>query len=153
MEPDTAADLLGELEPEQAEAVLEQMDEADAVAPLLAYDEESAGGIMNLPPPSLRRQMTIARRLRIPAGELPGRFRDVLSLRAGSQWPTDRRRQSSCASLGATDQSVEEIMERDVVSVSADTDQEEVAQLFARYDLLALPVVDDEHRLVGHRGH
>ncbi len=149
MEPDTAADLLAELEPEQAEAVLEQMDEADAVAPLLAYDEESAGGIMNLPPPSLRRQMTVAQAFAFlhehyhDASEMyylyvldrNGRLIGVVNLRA--------------LVLANPDQTVEEIMDRDVVAVPADMDQEEVAQLFARYDLLALPVIDAEHRLVG----
>ena len=42
-----------------------------------------------------------------------------------------------------------EIMQRDVISVTTDTDQEEVAQLVSRYDLLAIPVVDHERRLVG----
>jgi magnesium transporter len=46
-------------------------------------------------------------------------------------------------------QTIEEIMIRDVISIRVNTDQEEVAQLFSRYDLLALPVVDAEDRLVG----
>ena len=149
MEPDSAADLLGELEPEQASALLEQMDEADAIAPLLTYAEDTAGGIMNLPPPSLRRQMTVAdaykflRKNYRDAAEMYylyvldryGRLIGVVNLRA--------------LVLASQDQTMEEIMARDVVSVYVDTDQEEVAQLFARYDLLVLPVVDTDHRLVG----
>ena len=149
MEPDMAADLLGELEPEQAEAILEQMDEADAVAPLLAHDEDTAGGIMNLPPPSLRRQMTVAEAYKFlqthyqDASEMyylyvldrNGRLIGVVNLRS--------------LVLANLDQTVEEIMQRDVVTVPVEMDQEDVAQLFARYDLLALPVVDGEHRLVG----
>lgn len=149
MEPDSAADLLGELEPEHVEAVLEQMDGAEAVAPLLAYNEDTAGGIMNLPPPSLRRQMTVAEAYAFlqehyhDAAEMYylyvldryGRLIGVVNLRA--------------LVLARLDQTVEEIMQRDVVTVSVDTDQEEVAQLFARYDLLALPVIDADHNLVG----
>lgn len=149
MEPDTAADLLGELDPDHAEAVLEQMDEADAVAPLLAYGEDTAGGIMNLPPPSLRRQMTIREAYAFlrehyhDAAEMYylyvldryGRLIGVLNLRS--------------LILASPEQTVEDIMLRDVISVSVDTDQEEVANLFARYDLLALPVIDADHRLVG----
>lgn len=149
MEPDMAADLLGELEPGQAEAILEQMDEADAVAPLLAHDEDTAGGIMNLPPPSLRRQMTVAEAYKFlqthyqDASEMyylyvldrNSRLIGVVNLRA--------------LVLANLDQTVEEIMQRDIVTVPVEMDQEEVAQLFARYDLLALPVVDGEHRLVG----
>jgi magnesium transporter len=149
MEPDMAADLLGEFEPEQASALLAQMEEADAIAPLLAYPEDTAGGIMNLPPPSLRRQMTVAEAYRFLRENYQdeaemyylyvldryGRLIGVVSLRA--------------LVLASPDQIVERIMDRDVVAVQIDTDQEEVAQLFARYDLLALPVVDLDHRLVG----
>ena len=51
--------------------------------------------------------------------------------------------------LSAPDTILGEIMTRDVVSVHTDTDQEEVAKTIQRYDLLALPVVDRENRLVG----
>jgi len=51
--------------------------------------------------------------------------------------------------LAEPGQTIEEVMRRDVISVRVDMDQEEVAQIFARYDLLALPVVDHEDRLVG----
>ncbi len=47
------------------------------------------------------------------------------------------------------DRPVGEIMERDLVTVNAATDQEEVARKVAKYDLLAIPVVDDEHRMLG----
>ena len=46
-------------------------------------------------------------------------------------------------------QTIEEVMQREVISIQVDTDQEEIAQLFAHYDQLALPVVDSEKRLVG----
>lgn len=149
MEPDMAADLLAELEPDEATRVLEQMDEADAVAPLMAYPEDSAGGIMNLPPPSLRRQMTVSEAYRYikehyhDANEIfylyvldrYGRLIGVVNLRA--------------LILADQAQTIEEIMQRDVLSVRVDTDQERVANLFARYDLLAIPVVDMDNRLVG----
>ncbi len=149
MEPDVAADLLGELEPAEATAVLEQMDEAEAVAPLLAYPEDTAGGIMNVAPPSLRRYMTVAEAFAFlrehyrDAGEIfhlyvldrNARLIGVVNLRA--------------LILAEPAQTIEEVMRRDVISVHVDTDQEEVAQIFARYDLLALPVVDQEERLVG----
>lgn len=149
MEPDMAADLLAEMEPHDATAVLEQMDEAAAVAPLLAYPEESAGGIMNVAPPSLRRFMTVTEAFQfikqnyhdaeqvfyLYVLDRNGRLIGVVNLRA--------------LILAEPEQTIEEIMYREVISVRVDTDQEEVAQLFARYDLLALPVVDAEDRLVG----
>lgn len=149
MEPDTAADLLGELEPEQAHAVLEQMEDAQAVAPLLSYPEDSAGGIMNVAPPSLRRQMTVEEGFEFirenyhDANQVfylyvldrNERLIGVVNLRA--------------LILARRDQTLEEIMQRDVFSIRVDMDQEEVAKVFSRYDLLALPVVDYEERLVG----
>mgnify|MGYP005839670217 CR=1 FL=1 len=149
MEADVAADLLAELEPAEATAVLEQMDEAETVAPLLAYPEDTAGGIMNVAPPSLRRFMTVAEAFQFikqnyhDAEEVfylyvldrNSRLLGVLNLRA--------------LILAELDQRIEDIMNPNVISVRVDMDQEEVAQLFSRYDLLALPVVDAEDRLVG----
>ena len=51
--------------------------------------------------------------------------------------------------IAQPDEIVSEIMTRDVMSVLTDTDQEEVARLIQRYELLAVPVVDTEQRLVG----
>lgn len=44
---------------------------------------------------------------------------------------------------------ISDIMQKDVVSVQCDEDQEEVAKIFSKYDLLVLPVVNDQHRLLG----
>lgn len=149
MEPDTAADLLGELEPAEAAEVLGQMDEAEQVAPLLAYDDDTAGGIMNTVPHCLRRWMTVeeafafVRKHYRDASEIfylyvvDRHFRliGVINLRA--------------LILADPTQTVEQVMNRDVLSVKTGTDQEEVAQILAHYDLLALPVVDAEDRLIG----
>lgn len=149
MEADVAADMLSEMEPAEATAVLEQMEEAQTVAPLLAYPEDTAGGIMNLPPASLRRFMTVAEAFQFikshyhDAGQVfylyvldrNGRLIGVVNLRA--------------LILADPAQTIEEIMIREVISIRVDMDQEEVAQIFSRYDLLALPVVDAEDRLVG----
>ncbi|MBK8795245.1 MAG: magnesium transporter [Anaerolineales bacterium] len=51
--------------------------------------------------------------------------------------------------LADLEQTIEEIMDRSVISVRATADQEEVAQLLQRYDLVSLPVVDEEERLIG----
>jgi magnesium transporter len=149
MEPDMAADLLGELEPEQAAEVLEQMEEPADVAALMTYAPDTAGGIMT------------ARRPRcVVSGRLPSR-----SVFCGCITPR-RRIFSPCTCWIATreliglvdlkalilaepEQTIEEIMDRTVISVRATADQEEVAQLLQRYDLVSLPVVDDEERLIG----
>lgn len=149
MEPDTAADFLGELEPAAAAEVIEQMDEAEQVVPLLAYDEESAGGIMNTVPPCLRRWMTVEEAFAF----VKKNYRDASEI--FYLYVVDRYfRLIGVVNLRAliladTTQTVEQIMSRDVVSVKTNTDQEEVAQILAHYDLLAVPVVDLEERLVG----
>ena len=51
--------------------------------------------------------------------------------------------------ISRPNQRVSEIMQPDIHSVQTDTDQEEVAELVSRYDLVALPVVDAHHRIVG----
>ena len=59
MEPDMAADLIGELDDEHTAQLLNEMEAAAGVVPLLAHAEDSAGGIMNSPHHMLRRQMTV----------------------------------------------------------------------------------------------
>jgi magnesium transporter len=149
MEPDAAADLIAELEPTEAAEVLGQMDEAEPVTALLAYSSDTAGGIMNLPPPSLRRYMTVAEATTFlkqhyqDASEMYylyvldryGHLIGVVNLRA--------------MILADADQTLEEIMSRDVISVRVDMDQEDVVQILSRYDLVAVPVVDTENKLVG----
>ena len=149
MEPDMAADLLNELEPEQAAEVLEQMDEPGEVTSLLTYDPETAGGIMTAPPPSLRRFWTVAEAIRF----IQEQYRDETQFyylyvldRYGQLIGVVNLRSLILAEPGQT---VEEIMDRGVISVRAAADQEEVAQLFQRYDLVAIPVVDDDGKLIG----
>lgn len=149
MEPDMAADLLGEFPDEQTVALLQEMEESDDVAPLLAYPEDSAGGIMNSPRHMLRRQMTVTQAMAF-LREYYADEHDLYYL-----YVLDRyRRLVGIVSLRALvlalpDQTLDEIMDRDVLTVHPDDDQEEVARLLARYNLLALPVVDDNNHLLG----
>lgn len=149
MEPDMAVDLLGELEDHEVSALLEEMEDSSEVESLLEYDPDSAGGIMNTPPPCLRRWMTVAEAVRfikenydreeelyyLYVLDRHGQLLGVVNLRA--------------LILAEIDQNIEEIMNRDVLSVNVAVDQEEVAQVLARYNIAALPVTDDQDRLVG----
>ena len=149
MEPDAAADLLGEMPEDEQATLLADMADADEVAPLLEYPPDTAGGIMNRVGPMLRRHMTVAEALEflrqhykderelyyLYVLDRHGRLVGVVSLRGLILADPDRR--------------VEEIMNPEVITLRADMDQEEVARLLARYDFLALPVVDEENRLLG----
>ena len=149
MEPDMAADLLGEFSDEQTAALLEEMEESEDVAPLLAYPEDTAGGIMNTPRHMLRRQMSAAQAMAF-LREYYADEHDLYYL-----YVLDRHRRLvgivslRTLVLALPEQTLDEIMDRDVLTVRVEADQEEVARLLARYNLLALPVVDEENHLLG----
>jgi magnesium transporter len=165
MGPDDAADLLQDLEEEQKAELLRRMDreEAEDVQELLAYEEDTAGGIMTpdfitVPPQvtvdeiiTLMRQMEDApdvidylyvveedhpttdrvQLLQQEAGKLLGivALRDIL--------------------LSPGDRHMDELMKTDFVWVSPQDDRDTAARLMADYNLLALPVLDEQERLVG----
>jgi len=154
LSPDDLADTLQALEfhdPDQARDVKELLDpETLAVASALAdYDEEEAGGLMTPEFISVRATMTAEQVLAFLRKASPdaetiyylyvvdgdSRLRGVLSLRE--------------LIVASPDARVADIMDSDAVFIRTDTDQEEVAQIMADYDLTVLPVVDAEERLVG----
>jgi magnesium transporter len=151
MAPDEAADLLQDLSVERREELVELMekDEKQDVEELLSYDEESAGGIMTTDLISLPAELTAAQaidRLRElkPDPELTyylyvvdaeGRLDGVISLRD--------------LVVAKPDEKLNDVMDPHVLKVEATTPKEEVAALIAKYDLLALPVVDARRKLLG----
>lgn len=150
MSTDDAADLLAELPEEEAKELLTLIEEdAEEIRGLLKYRKDSAGGIMATEYISFPENMTVEetiRRLREIAPEAEtvyyvyvvdeeARLIGVLSLRELIVSPDGTK--------------LSEIMRKNVVHVAADLDQEEVARLVSKYDLLAVPVVDDGQRLLG----
>jgi len=151
MPPDDAVDVLQDLPEEAADAILAGMDaeEAADVRELLEHPENSAGGRMStdfvtISAGRLVSEVIAGLRENPPSPEMAyylyvvdgsGRLAGVVSLRD--------------LVVAAPDARVAEIMTRDVVRVHAAADQEEAANLVAHYDLLAVPVVDDEERVVG----
>ena len=149
MEPDEAADLLGDMRPERARRLLEELEDPDEVRPLLLHPDETAGGLMTSEFLALRRRMTASDAIEAIRQWHPesediyylfvvdqyGRLTGVVNLRQ--------------LIVAEPDTLLQDIMDPDVISVTADVDQEEAARLMARYDLLALPVVDANQRLLG----
>lgn len=147
--PETAADVLQDLEKDEAAAVLSAMEERSEVEPLLAHEDESAGGIMTPNVVTLRPHMTAEAAIAYLRALHPqdidayylyvvdeaGHLAGVISLRGLVTAPPDRR--------------VGEFMDPNVITVTTDTDQEEVLQLLQHYNLRAVPVVDAAGRLVG----
>ncbi len=149
MEPDMAADLLSELSDDEAAVLIGEMEESDEVVQLMAYPEDTAGGIMNSARHMLRRHMTAHQAMEF-LREFYEDEHDLYYL-----YVLDRyQRLVGVVSLRSLvlaqpQQTLGQIMDPDVTSVAPETDQEEVARLLSRYNLLALPVVDDHDHLLG----
>ena len=149
MEPDEAADLLGDIPMEQASEILAVMEDAEEVRPLLSHPDESAGGLMTSARVVLHREMTVSEAIDHIRAYAPDsedvyylfvvdrdvRLVGVVSLRQMLVSPPTAR--------------ILEIMNPDAIHVQADADREAAARLMARYDLLALPVVDEAGHLLG----
>lgn len=151
MDPDDRARLLDEVPAKVAARLLEGLpiDERQATSALLGYPPESAGRIMSPEYVSLRASMTVADAMAkvrrtgqqaetvytLPVTDDRRTLRGVVSLRTLVTAEPNRR--------------VGDLMTTEVHQTTVDTDQEEAARLIQDANLLALPVVDSEHRLVG----
>lgn len=151
MENDDLADLLGNLDVNEIQDFLSSMkaDESKSVQSLMQYDRDTAGGIMTnrfVWIPKVYTVRDAVEKLKTFAGfaeniyylyvideekKLVGvvSYRDLL--------------------LAEMDEKIEEIMYSRVISVPAETDQEEVARTMERYDFIAVPVIDEQERLIG----
>jgi magnesium transporter len=153
MESDEAADLLGDLPLEQVRDILARMKDAAAVRPLLIHADESAGGLMTSEFPALRRRQTVAAALACLKAWAPEE--EPGSQRAYYLYVVDEQQRLqgvvSLLDLITADpwKHVGDIMDPDPISVQAGADQEECARLMSRYDLISLPVVNGENRLIG----
>ncbi|NJM20525.1 MAG: magnesium transporter, partial [Richelia sp. SM1_7_0] len=151
MSPDDRARLFDELPATVVRRLLEELSpaEREATALLLGYKEDTAGRIMTTEYLSVKEDLTISQtieRIRILA--------DTTELIYYLYVTDTERRLTGTVSfrdlvIAESEQKLSEIMTRDVLLVHTDTDQEEVAQIIQRYDLVAVPVVDTEQRLVG----
>ncbi|MGR3275930.1 magnesium transporter [Acaryochloris marina NIES-2412] len=151
MSPDDRARLFDELPAKVVSRLLGQLSpiERQATAFLLGYEAGTAGRIMTPEYVSLKENLNVFQALeRIRS---LARFTETVYY----LYVVDiARHLTGIISLrdlvtAQPEQTIGEIMTRDVVSVSTDTDQEEVARTIQRYDFLAMPVVDREERLVG----
>lgn len=151
MSPDDRARMFDELPAKIVRRLLSELSpkERQATAILLGYGEDTAGRIMTPEYISLKENLTV--------GQTLERIRNLANASEVVYYlyVTDSsRRLTGIVSLrdlviAAPDTTLAEIMTRDVVFVHTDTDQEEVARTIQRYDIVALPVVDSEERLVG----
>jgi Mg/Co/Ni transporter MgtE len=156
MDPDDAADLLREVGQERAQALLALMEPEDAedVQRLMHYEDYSAGGMMTTEPIVLTADSTVAEALsRVRLSEVaPGLASQVFVCRQPTETPTGRLmgivhiqrllREPPATLLGG-------ILDSDIAPLSAEATLNEVASYLASYNLLAVPVVDANERLLG----
>jgi magnesium transporter len=150
--PDDLADLVQAVEPEQVDAILSQLDDASRreVNVLLAYAEDDAGGLMNPRFARVRPEMSIDEAigyLRKQAREKVETVYYAYALDAGQHLlGVLSLRQLFQA---APDKKVADVMQRDVITVAENTDQEAVSRLFSEHGFMALPVLDEQQRMKG----
>jgi len=151
MEPDEAADLLGDMPRERKEGLLALMEKEDAddVRKLLTYPEESAGGIMTTEFASLHPNLTASEAIK----QLHGMADEVETMFYVYVLDDDQHLVGTFSLnnliFAKPGQMVSDFMTKRIITVNLTDDQETVAQTVAKYDLLAVPVVDDQNRLHG----
>ena len=148
---DDAVDIVEEMPANVVKRILSNTD-ADTRAminKILKYPDDSAGSIMTVEYVSLKKNMTVADALtRI---RRTGIDKETIYLNYVTDY--DRHLLGIVTArellLADDDDSINDIMTTNVIHVHTHTDREDVAQMFSKYNFLALPVVDDEERLVG----
>jgi Mg/Co/Ni transporter MgtE len=156
MDPDDAADLLGDLPANEAAELLELMDPEDAkqVRQLLGYEDDTAGGLMTTEPVIVGPETTVATCLALVRSEAipPALASMVFVVRPPLETPTGRF-------IGlvhlqrllreAPHDSVGNYVDPAIASLAPTDPLAEVARRMAAYDILALPVVDEDNHLLG----
>ena len=151
MDSDDAADLVGDLHAERAERVLAELSPEDSfdIKALLKYPEDTAGGIM-------QRELISA----LPNATVDEVIAEIRRLHTEIQnihmvYVVDNRRMLVGTVplvnliLSKPDATMAQIMDFDPMTVPVDMDQEQVANLFKRYDSMVMPVVDEQGILLG----
>ncbi|MFH1386915.1 MAG: CBS domain-containing protein, partial [bacterium] len=151
MPVDEAADILGDLPPEKAEELIRLMKvrRAGQVRELLKHKDETAGGLMTTEFVAIHQHFTVEQAIQwlrenAPTAETiyylyvvdeAGKMVGILSLRSLIVAPPNK--------------SITEIMIKDPITISPKMNQREVAALISKYNLLALPVVDPDGKIMG----
>jgi len=153
MPQDDAADFVGLLDDEKAEALLEELPEKDReeLTNLLQYDEESAGGLMTPYVVAIRKDQTVAAAIK----EIQKFVKKEGFELFYTAYVVDDH-DHLIGTIGTTElllaerqKLIENLMNPEVVAVDQDLDQEEVARIAQEYDLVVVPVIDKHLRLIG----
>ncbi len=153
MDSDDAADFVSSLPPEIIPEILKRIPEEDSneIKELLHYEEDTAGGIMALEYVALPMDATVEQAIQeIRRLKAEQEVTDIYYI-----YVVDNENHLvgviSLSDLVLADDSttLKEIMKTDLPKITPDMDQEEVANIFRKYDLVSMPVVDEENHLIG----
>lgn len=155
LDSDDAADLVGDLPENRAVEILGglQEDFSGEVRKLLPYEDDTAGGLMALEFVAVRSDATVQEaidRIREKREDVENLYYIFVMDNSDKLVGVVSLKDLVLASEATQ---VSEIMDPEVISVNVHVDQEEVAHLFKKYDLVSIPVVDDAYRLVGRITH
>jgi magnesium transporter len=148
---DDAADIIGEMDPEDQHRVLSALPLLDAgdIRDLLRYDEETAGGLMTTELVAVDGDLDASQAIeevRRQAQEI-GEFYNIFVIDSARRLQGTLPLQALVtAAAGAR---IADLVEPIVVSVGPEVDQEEVGRIISRYNMVAVPVVDSLGRLLG----
>jgi len=151
--PDDRVDVLNEVDPTVVGELLPLLpeDERRDILRLRAYPEETAGAVMTTEVARLSETLTVGEALeeiRRQAEELETIYY-LYIVDEGDHLRGLVTARQLVSKMGKPDTPISELMETELIRVNVTDDQEDVADTVARYDLIAVPVVDEEHRLLG----
>ena len=149
---DDAADLVEEMPANVVRRILTQADPEmrSSINQILRYPENSAGALMTMEYVSLRPDMTVEESiLRIRRQGVDQETIDTCYVLSADRTLQGIVTVKDLLLAESDDTEIKEIMTENVISVTTQDDQEEVAKMFSKYNFLALPVVDTEKRMVG----
>jgi len=151
LETDEAADVISELEEEKGDEVLSRIDEEDSasIKPRLPYDEDPAGGLMQTEVVTVREGMRRDELIEC----IRNSYDDVENIHYVFVVDEDNvllgLLELALLLLARPDRTARDLKRTEMITAPASMDQEEVANLFRKYDLFALPIVDDDGHLLG----
>lgn len=151
MEPDEAADVLSDLPEDKAQGLLDLMDREDAedIQELLEHEEDSAGGLMTPDYFRLTSHITVGRALEL----LKGCANDVETIYYGYVVDADDRLEGIVSLkqllMNPPETHITDVMEENIKFVHVDAEPEDILETLAKYDLIAVPVLDLDERMAG----
>ncbi|BCS54663.1 magnesium transporter [Geobacter sp. SVR] len=151
MEPDDAADVLSDLPEQKAQELLHLMDQEDAedIQELLEHEEDSAGGLMTPEYFRLASNISVGRALEL----LKEGAEEAETVYYGYVVDAEERLEGVVSLktllLSSPDAHITDVMEENVKYVHVDSEPEDMLEMLTKYDLIALPVLDEEDRMAG----